>query len=222
MGTTFSTIQIQNQQQYDANGFTKAFTEYIAKRGFMSTTAESAQFSIYLAFSDTADWVTISSQEYDEDPDFFKEEVRGLAKALKTCCIGTSVFDSDVVALDLFNYTTLQNDSVLLGSADAVRCYFAEEENVRTEGKPECWQPLLAANKTWDELSEIWSAEYICEEDVLAEMASLLNMDAKNIAADYKFMDAFSSDYVHIVKLYFSRQNRRLSRREPDWLTVLK
>ncbi len=211
MGTTFSTIQIQNQRQPDSNTFIKTFTKHMEKKGLIAATHESAQLSFYIAFSDTSNWITLSSPEYDIGSDSFKAEVQGLAKALKTCCIGTSVFDSDIVSLELFNYINKQEDTVLLGRVDGLYD-MPETELEQAKGNPECWKPLLAKDRTWEELASIWNTEYLFEEEVLAKMAPLLNMDAQNIAADYHYWNEIDPDNTRLIRLYFTTS-------EPEFIT---
>ena len=61
MGAFFSTIHIKNQKQVNIEEFTKLICKFIEKNGLISTDAENAQFTYYLAFSENSDWVTMSS-----------------------------------------------------------------------------------------------------------------------------------------------------------------
>ena len=184
MGTTFTTIQIRSPQPADPEQLREKLSKYMEKKGLIPTTAEKAQFSYRLAFSGDGSWATLSSPELGVDPDSINSEAQGLATAMKTCCIATSVFDSDFLFLYLYNAPTEQEDIVAIGDPDEVSEMLGMDYTA-VRGKPECWNPFLAEGKTWEQLSGVWNSSHVFAEDALSETALLLQgMDSMNIAAD--------------------------------------
>jgi len=202
MGTTFSTIQVQNRQQISKEQFIKSFSKQMEKKGLMSTTAEKAQFSYRLAFSNDNNWVTLSSSEYVIDTESFDLEVQRLAKAMKTCCIGTSVFDSDVSLLYLVDAPNKNKDRVAIGAPDTINNMLDMEYSV-VRGKEECWNLLLVEGETWENLTSIWNNDYVFAEEALSRMAPLLGIDSVNIVTDYQFWDEVEQDKSLLSTLYF-------------------
>ncbi len=177
MGTTFSTIQIINSKKMSPEKFKESLCKYFAKKGLVIATEDEAQFSYRIAFSDKSNWVTLSLPEYESNMQLVQEDAQGIAKTLKTYCISTSVWDSDMLCLDLFS-SEKQRDSVIAGRP-------LDDDFPGPKGNQKLWQPLLEENATWEQLSEIFSGDYTFIEDALVEMAPLLGMDSGNIARGY-------------------------------------
>ncbi len=177
MGTTFSTIQIMNSKKISPEQFKESLCKYFAKKGLVIATEDEAQFSYRIAFSDKSNWVTLSLPEYESNMQLVQEDAQGIAKTLKTYCISTSVWDSDMLCLDLFS-SEKQRDSVIAGRP-------LDDDFPGPKGNQKLWQPLLEENATWEQLSEIFSGDYTFIEDALVEMAPLLGMDSENIARGY-------------------------------------
>ncbi len=199
MGTTFSTIQIQNRQHAEPEHFKKTLSKYIKKKGLVPTTKEKAQLVYKFVFSADGNWITLSSSEYEIGSDSVNSDVQGLAKAMKTCCIGTSVFDSDALFLYLFDAPGKQKDMVALGHLGDM----SDSEYAVGMGNIKCWSPLLSETATWEQLTEFWNEEYVFVEEALVKMAPLLGIDSKNIAADYHYWNEVEPDNQSVVNLYF-------------------
>ena len=202
MGTTFSTIQIKNSQQVEPEQFKKLFCRFIEKKGLFPATKEDAQFSYRLAFSDDCSWVTLSSTEYDVGMDSVELEAKKLAKAMKTYCIVTTIFDSDILLLKLFGATAKQTDRIAIGHPDVINEAFGFD-SAKANGKMECWIPLLTEDNTWEHLKEIWSGTYVFVEEALSLMAPLLGMDLKNVSADYRYWEEIEPNNLRVLALYF-------------------
>ncbi len=189
MGMFFSTIHIQNKKQLERKQFIEIFSKYIKKQGFMPADEENSQYVYYLAFSDNREWVTLSSPEFEvgSDSDITAQKI---SKALKSICIETSVNDSDWAIIKLYDSLNKTKDTVIVGDVEE----FLGEESVNSKGKQECWTPLLVEGRSWEELQEIWQADYTFAEDVLSETAQFLGMDVNNIRAD---------DNSNVVALHF-------------------
>ncbi len=199
MGTTFSTIQIQNRQHTVPEQFKKTLYKYLKKKGLVQTTKEKAQIVYQFVFSSDGNWITLSSSEYEISSDSVNSDVQGLAKVMKTCCIGTSVFDSDALFLYLFDAPGKQKDRIALGRLGDL----SHSQYAVGTGNPECWSSLLTETATWEQLTELWNDEYVFVEEALLKMAPLLGMDAKNIATDYHYWNEVEPDNPSVVTLYF-------------------
>lgn len=190
MGMFLSTIHIQNKKQVERNQFIELFNKYMEKQGFVPTDEENAQSEYYLAFSNGSNWVTLSSPDFESDHDSDITEAQKISKALNSVCIETSVFDSDWAMIKLYDSLNETNDTVVIGDAEE----FLGEESVNSKGRQECWTPLLAEGRSWEELQGIWQEDYTFAEDALSETAKLLGLDVQNVIAD---------DNANAVALYF-------------------
>ncbi|MDR2183840.1 MAG: hypothetical protein LBE55_06660, partial [Clostridiales bacterium] len=156
MGTFFSTFQVKSNQPRPK--FEKGFTDYMKSIGLVPVKAEDAGFSVILAFSEN--WVTVCPS-YDAG---YENEAQGLAKAMKTTCINTSVFDSDCLYLYFYDAVTGREDKVMAGWCEE---YCDPEDGINGEGNPHCWKPLLVEGATWEQLTEVWSGDYVFIEEAL-------------------------------------------------------
>lgn len=194
MGMFFSAMHIQNQKQLERNQFIKAFSKYVEEKGLMPADEEDSQYVYYLAFSDSSDWVTLSSPNFESSYDSAITETQKISKALKSICIETSVYDSDWAMIKLYDSLNKINDTVIIGRAEE----FLGEESVNNKGIQECWTPLLVEGRSWEELQEIWKEDYTFVEDALSETALLLGMDLHNIRGDYN---------SNVVALHFKSED---------------
>jgi len=179
------------------------------KRGLAPTDKDGSQFSYYLSFSNNIDWVTLSSPDFELDNDSIVETQK-ISKALKTTCVETSVFDSDWAIIKLYDYLSKNSHTVAIGRAEE----FLGESNTSEKGVRECWSPLLAEGKTWDELTKIWNDDYTFIEDALEKTAPFFGMDFKNIRADYRVFEG-NPDNFNTVVLYFKSHGEAFIKEGP-------
>ena len=202
MGTTFSTIQIKNSMRAAPEPFKESLCGYFEKKGLIPATEEDFQFSYRLAFSDKSEWVTLSLPEYEPGAQCVHADAEGIAKALKTHCIATSVVDSDMILLELFGTMDTQRDTIMAGSM--AESEFDEEDFPGHKGKPILWIPLLTEGATWEQFSGICNGDYTHAEDTLADIAPLLGMDPKNVTSDYNAWDGAGNN-PNVVDIYLKK-----------------
>ena len=63
---SFSTIQIQNRKQIEADKFIKILSKHMKAKGLVPATEEDSEFSFNLILSRNKNWIALSSPEYDE------------------------------------------------------------------------------------------------------------------------------------------------------------
>ena len=198
MGMWFSTIQIQNRNQTDQEGFGKILSKHMKKAGWLPAAEDEAQCSCSFVFSKNNNWITLSSDGYEPITEMVLNDAQGLAKTMKTVCILTSVMASDEVSFDCFGAAGEKEDRVQVGE------YGGPDNDCPPENaNPEFWKPLLAEGYTWEQLLEIWNDdEYVCKEGLFWAIAPLLGMDSANICADYRIMeeDDFDTVTLHYKK----------------------
>jgi len=195
MGSTFSTIQIRNPHPPDSEQFMKQLCKYFEKKGLVATTEQDAQFSYWIAFSADGNWATMGSSGYDSSA--ANTDVEEIAKSLKTYCLLTSVWDSDFFEIKLFGSTVKLKDVIVGGEP-----YY---EGERLEGNRELWEPLLASNKTWEQLTEICNGSYTFAEDALCEVVSLLGINPENVTSNYSCSEEISTNIPSVIDLYFNK-----------------
>ncbi|MDR1737136.1 MAG: hypothetical protein LBR85_09765, partial [Oscillospiraceae bacterium] len=133
MGTTFSTIQIQNPNKAPQQQFKELLCKFFEAKGLVPATEEDAQFTYWLAFNEDNGWVTLGSGGYDLGE--VHSDVPEIAKDLNTRCVLTSVWDSDFLEVKLFGSSPEQNDMIVAGQP--------YDADMVSEGNPELWKPLL-------------------------------------------------------------------------------
>ena len=196
-------------------------TRYIKKKKLIPATEENAKYSYRIAFSQDADWVSISSDEFDADADIFVPEVEGISKALGTCCIGTSVFDSDVLILYLSYPALKHKDMVAIGQPELIEEITGRKHSV-TRGKQDCWSKLLAVDCSWEQLTEVWGNEYVMAEDALSKIAPLLGMDQKLVMANYQYWDGEAAENPLLFTLHFKDSIPVFIYDEPTRVVILR
>ena len=219
MGRHMTTIQIQNKHQIQPEQFSANLCAHLKSKGFVPTIPEDADETYMFSISDNGNWITLSSAEYEVLGEEFHPDLKTLAKTMDTCCIGTSVYDSDIVALHLYDAPAKQEDTVLLGRLDDL------EGPSMYKGKRKCWEPLLTNNSTWQHLQTIWSDDYVFAEEALQLMAPLLGMDPENILADYSLWNwqQESGEKPACTALHFKKEQptpKNADNNEPTKLVV--
>lgn len=195
MGRFFSTVHIKNNT--DRKGFIDSFCEAMKKHSFVPCKKGEAALSYLLAFSEGG-WVTLSSDEYSDDPAKASDDVRQIAEEMKTSGFAVEVVDSDFATLKLFGSD--HSDEVIVGDGSG---YGIEEA---PKGKRECWEQLLSEGKTWEQLSEVWERHYVFVEDALCGAAPVLGIESKYMTSDYgELSDSADSD-ANIIPLYFAKE----------------
>jgi len=199
MGRFFSNIQIKNNRE-SQNQFVEELNKAMKKRQLVPATEDDASLTYILAFSKNNQWATLCSADYESGGDV-RSDVQWLAEVLKTCCICTSVADSDFSMLELYDSSSIPIDMVVVGNDED---YGVPKDSIY-KGKREHWEKHLVSGYTWEQLFEIWNSHHVFTEDALAEMAPLLGMDSNNIVSDY---DDVNKDAENIYILYFKESQK--------------
>ncbi len=195
MGTTFSTIQIQNSKNLQPEQLKESLCNYFFKKGLIPATEEDAQFSFWLAYSDERNWTAFGSGDYDLDS--INEDMHEIAKELNTYCIVTNVWDSDFFELELFGPTDMQRDKMVVGDPLS--------DDILDMGNRELWKPLITESKTWEQLTEICNKRHTLPEHTLCEFAPFLGISPENVTCNYDCCDEFFSDNPNVIDLYFKK-----------------
>lgn len=147
------------------------------KEGYMTCNSDESEKSYILRFADNCKWVTITSEDYEEENQVSKKDTGRIAKMLKTTCINTVVIDSDCAVMDLYSADGKKADTLIMGRADD---YFGEDIPLPSES---AWKPFLADGSSWKKLCEIVkdSEGFTFIEEGLSELAPLIGMDENNI-----------------------------------------
>jgi len=218
MGTTFSAIHIYNKRQESLNQYADKLKRYMKRKKLVPTSKGEAQYSFSLTFSLNDDWVTLCSEEFDTDTDSFSTEVAGLSKSFKTCCIGTVVVDSDILYLFLHDVPSKRNDIVVVGNQEFVEEITGMDYTIH-RGDPDCWNQLLTAGYSWEELTDVWDNEYVFVEEALIKMAPLIGIERKNIGYDFQNWHNEDDSKQQLI-IYFRNDEPVFFYDEPTRLTI--
>jgi len=203
MGSTFSTIQIRNPIPGDSVHLKEQLCKYYLKKGLVPTIEENAQFSFWIAFSDSSNWAALGSGSGWYDLDVVHLDIPELAKEFHTHCVVTGVWDSDTFDIELFGPSDTQHDVIRAGRSPF--------EGHLTEGHRELWEPLFALGKTWEQLREICNRDYTFSEEALCEIAPLLGIDPKHVTCNYDCCKGISTSTPNVIDLHFKVPNHSLT-----------
>ncbi|MDE7398097.1 MAG: hypothetical protein K2N06_01075 [Oscillospiraceae bacterium] len=173
MGRFSTTVQIKNNT--DRASFISAFNDVMARRGFVPCSEDEAAVSYFFGFSEW--WVTVTSDSYTDNPATTRDDTQRFANEMKTSAFIVEVVDSDFAILMLYGEKT---DEVIVGDGSG---YGIEDA---PKGNRECWEHLLAEDKTWEKLSEIWGKDEVFVEDVMWKSAPVLGINPEFMCADFR------------------------------------
>ncbi|HHX58048.1 MAG TPA: hypothetical protein GX710_08540, partial [Clostridiales bacterium] len=146
MGRFFSNIQIKNNLE-NREQFIAELNNAMKKRELIPATEDDASLTYILAFSKNNQWATLCSADYESGGDV-RSDVQWLAEVLKTCCICTSVADSDFSMLELYDSSSIPIDMVVVGNDED---YGVPKDSIY-KGKREHWEKHLVSGYTWEQL----------------------------------------------------------------------
>ena len=196
MGRFSTTVHIKNN--VDRMRFVNTFSDVMKEQGFVLCSEDDAAQSYLFAFGEG--WVTLTSEEYKDNPQKVYDNTRDMAVALKTSAFSVEVVDSDFAIIKL-SKGGKEVDTVIVGDGSG---YGFEEDSPKDEKK--CWEPLLADGKTWKQLSEIWNKDGVFVEDALCESAPVLGIEPKYMVEDYKDLLDMADNDENIAALYFKEK----------------
>ena len=174
MGNFFTSTQIYNEGMVKSEKFIDMFCEEMKKAGYVTCENDEAEKSYILRFADNCKWVTIASEDYDEEN--AAADAGKIAKMLGTTCVNTNVIDSDCAVMEMYVKSGQKANTIVVGRADD---YFGKKPKISEQ----VWKPFLAEGMTWEKLCSILndSEEYTFVEDCLSELAPIIGMDDSNI-----------------------------------------
>ena len=187
MGRFSSVVHIKNNT--DRTRFIDSFCEAMKKRSFVPCSEDEAVLSYLLAFSDGG-WVTLTSDEYSDNPAKASDDVRQIAEKMQTSGFAVEVVDSDFAILEL--YTPNEGSSkITVGACDGygIESILPSKEN---------WEAFLQ-NGSWEQFIKIIEQNGTYVEDNLYELGSMLGISRDSITADYDELlnkeDSFSLSF---------------------------
>ena len=193
MGSFFTSTQIYNPNLLNREQFINSFCKEMEKNGYCSCGNNESEVSYILRFSDECNWVTLTSEAYEQDNQLSQSDTGRIAKMLKVICINTTVIDSDCATLDLYDKNGKKKDSLIMGRADD---YFGDDIPEPIE---RVWTSLLEKGYSWKQLLDVRNGDYIFIEEGLSKIAPIIGMDSEDILFS---ADSFSGDKC-TVPLYF-------------------
>ena len=148
MGRFFTSVQIRSNNSKEQ--FIKSFSNMMKKRGFVPCSEDEAVSSYILAFSESGKWVTLTCEDYSNNPKQAHDDAKQTAAEMKTSSFSMDVVDSDWTYIELYTGTDI-HDTVIVGRSE-----FPDDDSPK--GRRECWE----------QLSEIWNKNEVFVEDMIA------------------------------------------------------
>ena len=159
MGRFSTTIHVFNLNNLTREQFVMEFNKVINSTGYCSCSQNAYDISYFIAFSKNSKWITIGSDNYENNHKHAYNDNQKIADLMNTSSFSLEVIDSDWASINLYTNSTI-HDTVVIGRSED----FVEYS---PKGKREYWENLLSKGKTWDELLSIWNKNEIFVEDTL-------------------------------------------------------
>jgi len=204
MGAFFTTIQIKIPCPVQSEQFRNMLCKYYEKKGLVPAAEEDAEFSCWVAVSETGKWATLGCGGYDLGSVY--SDVPEIAKALNTHCILTNIIDSDVLCLELFGPTDGQRDTISIGLVDNEGRM--DYGLTFSTGNQRLWEPLLAAGESWEQFTAICNTRHTFMEDALYDLAPLFGMDSGNVTYSYNCSEEVPSNEPNVITLYLKKEQK--------------
>lgn len=193
MGRSSTTVHIKNN--VDRMRFVNTFCDVMKKRGFVPCSEDEAAVSYLLAFGEG--WVTLTNEDYKDNPKKSSEDIREMSKALKTNAFSVEVVDSDFAIMTLCTPNGME-DRVVVGDGSGYGVS-------KAEGDRKLWEPLLSDGRTWDQFSEAAAAREVFAEDALGKVAAVLGIDPYYMDADHDDVSEKADGSNNIMVFYFKK-----------------
>lgn len=206
MGRFFTSTQIYNPKQLNHDDFIAYFCKKMKQEGYELCGADCAELSYVLAFADHSNWVTISSEVYEQGNQTSQADTARIARMLGTYCVNTIVIDSDCAILDLYDDKGKKADTAVMGRADD---YFGNDIPETTKA---VWEQFLSAGSTWEQLTAVMQGSYVFVEDGLAELAPMIGMDSRRILFAFENVNENDANVQFLsFKKADSKQEKKLT-----------
>ena len=192
MGRFFVSTHIHNPTRLNQDEFINSFCKEMEKDGYCSCGNNESEVSYILRFSDECNWVTLTSEAYEQDNQLSQSDTGRIAKMLKVICINTTVIDSDCATLDLYDKNGKKKDSLIMGRADD---YLGEDIPAPEKA---VWEQFLSSDSTWERFMSVVQGDYVFVEDGLSELAPVIEMDSGNILFEYADSDEKNENICYL------------------------
>ena len=192
MGSFFTSTQIYNPNLLDREQFINFFCEEMKENSYVTCNSDESEVSYILRFSDECNWVTLSSEAYEQGNCTSQSDTARIARMLGTYCVNTVVIDSDCAMLDLYDDKGEKVDTAVMGRADD---YLGED--IPTPAKA-VWEQFLSADSTWEQFMSVVQGDYVFVEDGLSELAPVIEMDSGNILFEYADSDEKNENICYL------------------------
>lgn len=218
MGSFFTSTQIHNHEQLNKERFTEFFCNEMKNAGYEICNSDESELSYILRFADNCNWVTITSEAYDQGNQLSKQDTGRIAKMLKTTCINTIVIDSDCAIMEMYNKNGQKADALIMGRADD---YFGD--NIPQPSK-KIWSQFLSNESTWKQFTEVCNENEIFVEDSLSKLAETIGMHSHNIL--FSFEDSQEDeqniflDFKKVIPSITISQNGKIVDKVTEKLTL--
>ena len=89
MGSFFTSTQIYNPNLLNREQFINFFCEEMKENSYVTCNSDESEVSYILRFSDECNWVTLSSEAYEQGNCTSQSDTARIARMLGTYCVNT-------------------------------------------------------------------------------------------------------------------------------------
>ena len=210
MGSFYTNVHVRitGDRSIAREGIVSALRELARQRGMVDVATSDADRT--LAITSGRDWISVYDSETEaRDPATLRALAGAVARAAAGHAVSILVHDSDVVDLRLFDAAGDEVDR-FVNKVD----YFgpaSPAEKRAAKGRPELWQPVLAAGADESALRKAWKTDSVFVDQLVSAVARVLGIDAARATTGFRYLDPKLADDPASIVLRF-----RLAER-PAW-----
>ncbi|MCR4796065.1 MAG: hypothetical protein K5898_13045 [Ruminococcus sp.] len=192
MGNFFTSTQIYNNEKLGKDEFIENFCSKMSEEGYVPCDDDDSEIAYILRFADNCNWVTITSEAYEQGNALSHKDTGRIAKMLGTTCVNTVVIDSDCAILELYDKNGKKADTFTIGRADD---YFGDDIPQPSE---KIWKSFLSKDSSWEQFTKICSSDEVFVEDGISKLAQIIGMDSCNITFSAENADEMDTSCVFL------------------------
>lgn len=164
-------------------------------------------FNISIAYHPSEKWIGVDISNHESADEYFGQLAKTVAEKFDEYCCGVSIFDSDVVTLNLYKGQTTVD--LYCNQPD----YFAptsRENKKRLKGDAQQWLPLLSNEKEIKTLNRVMRSKSVFAEEIWGGVTKLTHI-APTLAL---FENQLAGDQSHSITLQFVETGEHKKSRE--------
>ena len=203
MGRSFVSYQL-NIARYTKESAIEKLVSLYGNEGFRICPDDSdAHFALYVLYKPNSPWLAICELDVESLPIMeLKKSTLRFARHFKSLAIGSMVYNSDVLIMDLECMNPHQSDLIVIDPEQGYQDELGYNPKA-TAGKAKSWVGAMGCNE--QELKSLWEMERSFADDQLIEIGGLFGFgETADFFVIEKFLEYSRPEGYELIKLPFT------------------